>query len=72
MPKDHRGQPSGSNKSEGTGVPSNTDNEDLRQDDEITEKYTEDDSSVAENIRQNHPNRNVSKDEATNNGGYHN
>jgi hypothetical protein len=69
----HKGKPSGINKpEETTGVPTNLtpDNADLNQ--EQTEKYTEDDTRIAENIREKNPNRNVNKEKATNAHGYKN
>lgn len=35
-----------------------------------TERYTNDDESIGDDVRTNHPNRNTSKDDATNAGGY--
>ena len=67
-----KGQPSGTNKSEGTGVPADFSEEKLEKDDLLTERYTENENEVAKNVRQNNPNRNVDKDDATNAGGYKN
>lgn len=72
MGKDHRGQPSGTNKTEGTGVPTDKYTENLQRDQELTEKYTDGENEVAGHIRQNNPNRNVDKEDATNAGGYRN
>ena len=71
MGKDHRGQPSGTNKSETTGVPAGGQNlDDLQRDGELTDRYTDDDGNIAAGVRQQNPNRNVDKDDATNAGGY--
>ena len=72
MGKDHRGQPSGSNKQEGTGLRPHMPPEQLQQDEEATEKYTSGEDKIADNIREMHPNRNPDKDDATNAGGYKN
>jgi len=70
MGKDHRGQPSGNNKSEGWGLRPDMPEEKLEQDLEASDKYTKNDEEPAENIRVMHPNRNVDKNDATNAGGY--
>jgi hypothetical protein len=68
-----KGSPAGANKSDkGTGVPADKFTEDLQRDQELTEKYTNDDQDVADHVRQNNPNRNVDKEDATNAGGYRN
>lgn len=73
MGKDHLGQPTGTNKSEGTGVPAGGQNmDDLQRDQELTERYTDGDNNVAEGVRTANPNRNVDKGDATNAGGYKN
>lgn len=72
MGKDHSGQPSGTNKSEGTGIPAGKYTEDMQRDAELTDKYTDGEDGIAESVRQNNPNRNVDKDDATNAGGYKN
>lgn len=73
MQADHNGQPSATNKSEGTGMPSNFTDEKLQQDAELTEKYTnEAGDEIAEGVRTNNPNRNTDKVDATNAGGYKN
>ena len=70
MGKDHRGQPSGTNKSEGSGVPGGKFLEDLDKDQEITEKYTDSNDQIAEHVPVTHPNRNTDKDNGSNAGGY--
>ncbi len=73
MEKDQRGHPSGTNKSdEGTGEPGGKFVEDIQRDQELTDKYTDGDGQVADGIRQNNPNRNTDKTDATNAGGYRN
>ena len=72
MGKDHRGHPSGTNKSdEGTGTPASDKYiKDPEQDEALTNRYTNDDESIADNVRQNNANRNTDKGDATNAGGY--
>lgn len=66
MGKDHRGQPSGINKSnDDTGIPAGKFVEDEKYDQERTDNYTDSESAIAESVRQNNPNRNVDKDDAT-------
>jgi len=73
MGKDHRGQPSGTNRTEGTGVPEGGKfTEDLKRDQELTDKYTDGGDGLAENVREINPNRNTDKTDATNAGGYRN
>ncbi|RYY88856.1 MAG: hypothetical protein EOO15_07875 [Chitinophagaceae bacterium] len=62
MGKDHRGHPSGVNKTEsGTGTPTRMEPENRPNDERMTEQYTQDDQEVADNVRQGHPNRNTDK-----------
>jgi hypothetical protein len=68
----NKGKPSAINKSEGTGVPSDFDNKDMRKDKAVTKEYTDDDKKIADHVRAKHPNRNVDKDHATNAHGYKN
>jgi hypothetical protein len=70
MGRDHRGRPSGTNKSEGTGLRPNMPPEELKKDQEITDKYMEGEDKVADNVPVRHPNRNTDKPDATNAGGY--
>jgi hypothetical protein len=71
MGKDHRGHPSGVNKTESeTGIPTRMDPDNMENDSKQTEKYTNDDQSVADDVRTMHPNRNTDKGNATNAGGY--
>ncbi|HET9429975.1 MAG TPA: hypothetical protein VFO70_02305, partial [Chitinophagaceae bacterium] len=68
----NKGKPSGLNKSIGTGVPSKLKNSNLKRDNLITQKYTDDDKSIAGHVRVKNPNRNVDKQDATNAHGYKN
>jgi len=70
MGKEHKGQPSGTNKSEGTGLSADIENQDLQKDKEMTEKYIAGEDEIADNVHVMHPNRNTDKDDATNAGGY--
>lgn len=70
MGKDHRGQPSGTNKTEsGTGIPIRMEPENMQNDQDKTARYTDDDQTISDNVRTNHPNRNTGKDSGTG-GGY--
>ena len=67
------GSPGGANKNDqGTGIPADKYTEDMQQDQELSDKYTKDEEEVADHVRQNNPNRNVDKEDATNAGGYRN
>ena len=71
MGKDHKGQPSGTNKSEGTGLRPELPEEKLEQDQEITRKYVDEEKDeLKDNVRELNPNRNPDKEDATNAGGY--
>lgn len=48
MGKDHRGRPSGTNKEEGTGLRPDMPPEKLKQDEDMTKKYTPEEDKVAE------------------------
>ena len=66
-----KGQPSGTNKSDaGTGVPTDKFVDNMERNDELTEKYTDDNQNIADSVRSNNANRNVDKPDATNAGGY--
>ncbi|MDB5208918.1 MAG: hypothetical protein JWR72_3993 [Flavisolibacter sp.] len=66
-----QGQPSGSNKPmDGTGIPTKINDGNMPNDQRLTDEYTNDDNEIAEGVRTMHPNRNESKDDATNIGGY--
>lgn len=68
---EHKGRPSGTNKSDkGTGIPAGKYLDDMERDKELTQDYTDRDREVADDIRQNNPNRNTDKTDATNAGGY--
>ena len=67
MARDHAGKPSGGTDSESnTGIPSQPGNENT----EMTERYTDDDRDISNNVHVRHPNRNTEKDNSTNAGGY--
>jgi len=70
MGKDHKGQPSGSNKEEGMGTKPVMPAENLQGSDEMTKKYTKDGNELKENIKERHPNRNRNKEDSTGSGGY--
>ena len=74
MGRDNRGHPSGVNKSDdGTGIPSGGKFvEDPKRDEELTNRYTDEDRDVSGDIHQNNSNRNADKGDATNAGGYKN
>lgn len=72
MGKDHRGQSSGTNKSEDSGVPQEKYTENMERDQELTDRYTDGKGNVADGVPQQNPNRNVDKGDATNAGGYRN
>ncbi|MBA2562336.1 MAG: hypothetical protein H0V14_05370, partial [Chitinophagaceae bacterium] len=59
-----KGKPSGINKKEGLGIHS-TSSENMKQYDEITEKYIEGEDELSPNVSLRHPNRNTSKGEDT-------
>ena len=65
----NKAKPSGLNKSEGTGIPSNIKPAGLKKDEKLTRDFTDDDKKSA---RIQKPNRNVDKGNATNIHGYRN
>ena len=68
-----KGSPAGGGKSDkGTGVPADKFTKDEQRDQELTDKYTDENEEVADHVRQNNPNRNADKEDATNAGGYRN
>jgi len=62
-----KGKPSGANKEEGLGLQA-TPPEKMEQYLQVTERYTEDADTLAEDVRVSHPNRNTSKGEETKTG----
>ena len=44
----------------------------MKQNQDQSEKYTEEENEIKDNVRVGHPNRNTDKGEATNAGGYKN
>ncbi len=57
-----KGQPSGTNKQESSGVPNKIEGADGLDIDRRTESYTDEAGELTENVRVLHPNRNVDKD----------
>lgn len=72
MGKDHRGQPSGTNKSEGTGLNADMQHQDLDKNKEMTDKYLSGEDELDESVREKNPNRNTDKENPTNVHGYKN
>lgn len=73
MGKDHKGQPAGTNNQESkTGVPSKMETENRKQNDHLTDRYTQNDQEIPDGIREINPNRNTDKTDATNAGAYRN
>lgn len=73
MTRDHADASKDVNKEQhNTGIPNKLHPEDSARNEEMTEKYTDDDHNVADSVRINNPNRNVDKEDVTNAGGYRN
>ena len=73
MDRHDLGRPSGTDKSEEpTGIPTKLSPEDMAENQKMTERYTDDDGAIANDVRTGHPNRNEDKGDATNAGGYKN
>lgn len=70
MGKENKGRPGGSNKSEGTGLSTDMQNQDLKENKEMTDKYIASEDELADNVHEMNPNRNTDKENATNAGGY--
>ena len=68
--KEHKGRPGGSNKSEGTGLSSTMQNQDVKKDEKITREYMKATDEVADNVHKMHPNRNTDKDEPIDGSGF--
>ena len=66
----HKGKPSGTNKSTGTGTPANIKPGDLKHDKRLTQQYTDEDKKLSDQVKAKGPNRNVNKLKATNIHGY--
>jgi len=63
MSRDHVGEPGGTGKEQHqTGIPTKMHPEDMPMQQDMTEKYTEDDNDLADHVRTNNPNRNTQKD----------
>ena len=71
MGKENKGQPGGTNKSEGTGLVPELKDQDLKKTNELTNKYIDGVDELADNVREIDPNRNTDKEDPTNAGGYH-
>jgi hypothetical protein len=69
MGKDHRGQPSGSNKQEGSGIKPVLSSENLEGSEKMSKKYTKDEEP-SDNLKEKHPNRNRNKGNSKNVGEY--
>jgi hypothetical protein len=67
MRKDHKHQPSG-DKQEGLGIKPVISAENLEGSDEMTKKYTKNETELAQNVRERHPNRNTDQENSTNAG----
>lgn len=65
-----KGQPSGNRPSEGTGIPSKINAENMPNDERLTDQYTDNEEDISDNVRTLHPNRNVDKGEQPGIGGY--
>ena len=70
MGRNHKGQPSGSNKQEGLGIKPVMSAENLERNEEMRKKYTKKEDELTEDVEQTHPNRNRNKGNSTNAGGY--
>ena len=70
MGKENKGQPSATNKSEGTGLSADMQNQDLKKNKEMTDKYLKAEDELSDGVRKANPNRNTDKGDATNAGGY--
>lgn len=68
MNKDQGGRPTDDNKDQGKARPQENNPENQ----EVAEKFTNEEGNPADNVREMNPNRNVDKDDATNAGGYKN
>jgi hypothetical protein len=65
------GQPAGgAQPMQGTGVPTKVNDDNMANDQRLSEEYTRDEEGLTEGVREMHPNRNVDKGNATNAGGY--
>ena len=65
MERDHKGQPSGSNKEEGSEIKPVMSTENLEGSEDISRK-TDDKNESTENLNVRHPNRNEDKEDSTN------
>jgi hypothetical protein len=65
-----KGQPSGNIPLQGTGIPQQINDENMPQDERMTNEYTNDDEDIKDSVRTLHPNRNVDKGKQPGIGGY--
>ena len=61
MSSTNNGQPSGTNKNEGSGIPQNISPDDGLKTDRQTSEYTDERGELNESVRVGHPNRNEDK-----------
>jgi hypothetical protein len=66
----HKGRPSGTRRSEGSGIPYKIDAKYPERADGPDEEYLDSNKKLTGKIAPQHPNRNVNKGKATNAGGY--
>ena len=70
MKNDKKTTKTPTSRSTETNIDINKNEENRKQEQEISDKYTDGDNGLNEGVRGNNPNRNVDKDDATNAGGY--
>ena len=51
----------GTKHQEGTGIPTQINDDSMQRSDDLTERYTDDDMDIKEGVRELHPNRNENK-----------
>ena len=66
----HKGRPSGTPRSEGSGIPYKIDVKEVQRFDGADEEYLDSTKKLTGKIAPQHPNRNVNKGKATNAGRY--
>lgn len=70
MAKENKGQPTASNKSEGMGLITDMENQNLKKFKKMTDKYMDDDDELSDHVRKENPNRNLDKEDPTSAGPY--
>lgn len=55
------GSPSGNKPAQGTGIPTQINDDNMSNDQQLTDAYTHDDEDLKEHVREMHPNRNTRK-----------